>query len=163
MRECYRPTKLSLITVAKSPPQSGLYFYDKTGRPGEPLFRAIMGQPTPATKEEGLATLKARGWLLVDATYSPVNGIMGKKRDQNILEDYSKLRLDLDSLIEDKSVPVLLIKANVCRLLEPLLKRDGYNVINHGQKVCFPSNGWQRVFRQQFGDILRSAGIPNYI
>jgi hypothetical protein len=38
---------------------------------------------------------------------------------------YPLLRDDLASLTPDRSIPVVLIKANVCRILEPLLSKDG--------------------------------------
>jgi hypothetical protein len=51
-------------------------------------------------------------------------------------------------------VPLVSIKANVCRLLEPRLKDSGFKVLNKGRKVYFPSHGWQRVFCRQFREIV---------
>ena len=47
----------------------------------------------------------------------------------------------------------VLIKANVCKLLEPKLKRDGFNVLNKGRCVYFPASGQQLIFDRQFGEI----------
>jgi len=71
--------------------------------------------------------------------------------------DYDLLRDDLEKMLPDKSTPIVLIKANVCRLLEPMLKQDGFNVLNKGSAVYFPSNGRQPEFHTQFGAILRSV------
>ena len=57
-----------------------------------------------------------------------------------------------------KSTPVVLIKANVCRLLESRMKEDGFNVLNGGRAVYFPSNGRQPDFRRQFDAVLKSTG-----
>ena len=60
----------------------------------------------------------------------------------------------------DRSTPLILIKANVCRILGPKLVQDGFNVLNGSDDIIpFPSNGWQKKFCSQFGAILRSARI----
>jgi hypothetical protein len=145
-RRKFEPTSVKLVIVAESPPKTGKYFYDPAGRTTEPLFAALMQQlkHAPATKEDGLREFQLRGWLLVDATYEPV--------------DYDLLRYDLDRMLSDKSTPVVLIKANVCRLLESRMKEDGFNVLNGGRAVYFPSNGRQPDFRRQFDAVLKSTG-----
>jgi hypothetical protein len=47
-----------------------------------------------------------------------------------IIRDYPLLRDDLASLLSDQSVPLVLIKKNVCRILQPKLVEDGFNVLN---------------------------------
>ena len=95
----------------------------------------------------------------MDATYEPVDGVTNKKeRDAVITRDYDLLRYDLDRMLSDKSTPVVLIKANVCRLLESRMKEDGFNVLNGGRAVYFPSNGRQPDFRRQFDAVLKSTG-----
>ena len=54
----------------------------------------------------------------------------------------------------NRSTPLVLIKANVCRILEPLLSKDGFSVLNGGRAVYFPSNGRQMEFKKQFSDVL---------
>ncbi len=56
LRHRYEPRSVKLVVIAESPPASGLYFYDPTGAPSEPLFAALMKQLrlSPTTKEEGL-------------------------------------------------------------------------------------------------------------
>jgi hypothetical protein len=42
---------------------------------------------------------------------------------------------------------IVLVKANVCALLEPVLVSHGFPVLNRGKKIPFPSNGQQGKFR----------------
>jgi hypothetical protein len=147
------------VIVAESPPASGKYFYDPTGSPKEPLFAAIMLQlgQSPITKEAGLRELQQRGWVLVDATYQPVDKLTkdaSHDRDEVIARDYPLLRDDLRSLMPDRSIPPVLIKANVCRTLEPLLLKDGFTVLNGGRAIYFPSHGQQGKFKDQFAAVL---------
>jgi hypothetical protein len=157
-RQKYEPEKLKLIVVAESPPVSGLYFYDPIGKVSEPLFSALMQQIgcSPSNKEQGLAALCRKGWLLVDATYQQVNEKNEQERDSVIICDYPLLVEDLSRLSPDRAVPLVLIKANVCPLLEPRLLADGFNVANRGRVPYFPSTGRQNQFHREFGEIIRS-------
>jgi hypothetical protein len=163
LRSVYEPESIRLVIIAESPPVSGLYFYDPTGVPSEPLFAALMRQLriSPIDKDSGLREFRRIGWVLVDATYEPVNEHNRTKRDRDrvIARDYSLLRDDLANLMSDRASPLVLIKANVCRVLEPKLKEDGFNVLNGSSVIYFPSNGRQKEFEQQFRAVLKSAGI----
>jgi len=153
----YEPERVALIVVAESPPASGLYFYNPTGRPTEPLFAALMKQlgVSCASKREGLSAFQRSGWVLVDATYEPVNTLKGARRDRTVERDYPALRDDLTRPTPDRSAPLILLKVNVCRILEPKLTRDGFNVLNRSVRLPFPSHHWQTEFHEKFGDILR--------
>lgn len=163
LRRAYEPSRPELVIVAESPPASGRYFYDPNGATTEPLFSALMKQLNVrvATKEAGLREFQRQGWLLVDATYQPVNALTASRRDEVILTDYPSLRRDLRDSIGGKPTPLLLLKANVCRILEPKLVADGFNVINDGQVVYFPSTGRQLTFHSQFAEILSAAALPS--
>jgi len=157
-RRKFEPANVTLVIVAESPPASGKYFYNSDGAVSEPLFSALMQQLgfVAAAKESGLQEMQRRGWVLVDATYEPVN-VQGIDRDGLIIRDYELLRDDLAAMLQDRSVPVVLMKANVCRLLEPRLIQDGFNVLNRGRTVYFPSTGNQKKFQHQFGEIINDA------
>lgn len=160
LRRAFEPDQARLVIVGESPPVSGLYFYDPEGLVSEPLFSALMKRIgfAPTTKAEGLAELRQRGWVLVDATYRPVNSLSPKERDAVIEGDYPLLRDDLRSLLgEHSDTPVIVIKANVCRLVEPRLARDGFTVLNKGNAVYFPSHGQQGRFHQQFEALVGPA------
>jgi hypothetical protein len=167
LRREFEPTTVTLVIIAESPPASGKYFYDQDGEVSEPLFQALMKQLgiQPKTKFEGLREFQKRGWVLVDATYEPVNARDKPGRDLVIVRDYQELCGDLKRLLATRwnGVPLALIKANVCKLLEPKLKEDRFNVLNKGRIVYFPSNGRQRDFDRQFHEIvpqtLRGEGL----
>jgi hypothetical protein len=164
LRREHEPADIKLMIVAESPPASGKYFYEPTGSPKEWLFAAIMLQLgiSPVTKEIGLRELKQRGWVLVDATYVPVDKLAkdaGHDRDDVIVRDYPLLCEDLASLTPDRSsTPIVLIKSNVCRILGPLLTRDGFQVLNNGNAIYFPSHGNQTKFKSQFAAVV--SGLP---
>jgi len=157
LRRRFETPNVTLVIVAESPPVSGLYFYNPDGRVSEPLFAALMKQLgiRPGTKLEGLVEFQKQGWALVDATYEPVNGLTGRGRDLAIDRDYPELRDDLRQLltVRWRTAPLDLIKANVCRLVEPKLKADGFNVVNNGRSIPFPSHSWSREFDRLFREI----------
>jgi hypothetical protein len=161
LRRRYEPETIRLVIIAESPPASGKYFYNPAGALSEPLFSALLQQlrVSPAAKEDGLCEFRRRGWILVDATYEAVNTLSRLDRDRTIRRDYQLLRKDLASLVPDRAIPLILIKANVCRILQPKLAEDGFNVLNCGRVIYFPATGRQAQFHKQFGAVLKSAGI----
>ena len=158
LRRVYAPKRTKLIFVCESPPASGKYFYDPNGKTTEPLFRAMMLDVlriNPAEKVEGLTAFMEAGLLLVDATYNRVNKRYSKaERNSMILQDYRSLINDLQNIAPKRRSPLLLIKANVCRLLDARLTEDGFRALNKGRLVYFPSSGQQRKFRTQICSIL---------
>jgi hypothetical protein len=148
LRRRYQPERLRLVIVAESPPVSGRYFYNPDGSLSEPLFTAMIRylNLSPSTKDTGLREFQRRGWLLVDATYEPVDAMTASSRDRVIARDYQSLCCDLKNLIPDRSVPLVLIKANVCRILEPKLAKEGFNVLNAGRVVYFLVPDGRRIF-----------------
>ncbi len=132
------PKDIKLIIVAESPPASELYFYKPDGRVKEPLFAAMMKQLDfkCSKKLDGLQHFKQRGWVLVDATYEPVDGLSDSVRTAIIKRDYELLCCDLRSLTPDRSARLVLIKTNVCQILEPMLQ-DEFKVLNRGTVIPF--------------------------
>jgi hypothetical protein len=162
-RRRYEPECIRLVIIAESPPASGKYFYDPAGATSEPLFAALMKQldhshPHRATKEDGLREFQRRGWVLVDATYEPVDKLSDSAASSVIERHYPLLRDDLARLIPDRSTPLVLIKANVCRILKPKLLQDGFKVLNGDRVIYFPGAGRQKEFHQQFGATLERSG-----
>jgi hypothetical protein len=159
-RRPYEPENIRLVIIAESPPAGGKYFYNPEGARSELLFAAMMKQLglSPTTKEDGLRKFQQCGWVLVDATYEPVNEFIGSKKDRIINRDYPCLLDDLARLTPNRSTPLILIKANVCRILEPKLK-DEFKVLNGGTVIPFPSHGRQPEFHEKFGPLIKSAGI----
>ena len=153
LRRKFEPTGVKLVIVAESPPDTCKYFYDPHGKVSEPLFSALMKQLCIEPKKlegkpEGLREFQNRGWLLVDATYEQVNKYDEPDADLVIVRDYPQLCGDLKQLLATRwnEVPLVLIKVNVCKLLEPKLKEDGFNVLNKGRRVYFSHHWEPRLF-----------------
>ena len=157
LRNLYHPDNLRYIFILESPPVSGLYFYDKNGKTSEPLFAELMKflKISVGSKSEGLNYFTKSGYLLVDATYQPVNELKGKERDKTILNDFDNLVEDLGNINPDKTIPLILVKANICKILEPRLKQEGFNVLNNDIVVPFPSTGQQKRFHAEISKFHR--------
>jgi hypothetical protein len=162
-RHKFTPQSVKLVIVAESPPASGKYFYNPAGAVSEPLFAALMLQLgfTPTSKESGLREFQKKGWVLVDATYEPVNALDDPDADRVIIRDYHLLRDDLAAMLLDKLIPIVLVKKNVCQLLEPKLTDDGFRVLNKGSLVPFPSTGRQKDFHKKFSAIIKELPDQN--
>ena len=58
------------------------------------------------------------------------------------------LRADLEALLPDRGVPLILVKANVCDLMELRLIADGFTVLNCGRRVPSRPGTTPRDFTQ---------------
>ena len=61
---------------------------------------------------------------MIDAIYHPVDKLPKDRshdRDEVIAKDYPLLLVDLSTLTPDRSIPLFLIKAIVCRILDALM------------------------------------------
>jgi hypothetical protein len=155
-RNQYIPPIIKVVFVLESPPTSGLYFYNRDGALSEPLFRAMMKdvlEISPASKEEGLQEFASRGFFSIDATYTPINHSKGKERNAVILRDFPLL---IEALREyaPPETGIVLVKANVCELLEARLIQAGFNVLNRGAVIPFPSTGQQSRFAERVRKVL---------
>lgn len=160
LRNKFLPKNLKTIFLMESPPSSGKYFYDETGNTNESLFSAMMGVlsiKTPQTKRRGLEEFAKKGYFLVDATHVPVNDIRNpRKRDDKILENYDKLVVDLHEIIGNEDVRIILVQKNICRLFQirKPLRKEGFDIVNNGETIPFPSHHWQREFDQKIRKFL---------
>ena len=157
LRERYRPEVLKVVFILESPPASGKYFYDETGLITEPLFKAFMEllKFEPKSKKDGLKYFSQTGHYLVDATYRPVNKLKNKERTEAIIADYELLVRDLRNIEAHEKTQLILIKANICRLLGPRLLKDGFNVVNNNLVIPFPSSGQQGKFRAMISKVYQ--------
>ena len=155
-RNRYIPAKIKTIFVLESPPASGKYFYNPDGTLSEPLFRAMTKdvlEITPKSKDEGLKEFAARGYFLIDATYTPINRMSETDKEATILHDLPML---VEALHEyaGPETGIVLVKVNVCKLLEDKLREEGFKVLNHGTMIPFPTFGRQKEFRQAICAVL---------
>ena len=157
LRRKFEPPSVKLVIVAESPPSSGKYFYNPEGTASEPLA-ALMLQLrfAPTSKESGLRESSKKG---VGSGRRDVRA--GERRRQGsrrvVTRDYHLLRDDLAAMLPDRSIPIALVKENICRLLERRLTKDGFNVLNRGHVIYFPSTERQKDFQRQFSEILKTS------
>jgi hypothetical protein len=157
-RAAYVPDDPKIAFVLESPPKSGLYFYNPQGRVSEPLFSAMMKdvlETKPESKNAGLREFARQGCVLIDATYTPVNHdeLSFRERNRRIMQDLPVLVEELRLYVRP-ATRVVLVKANICELLEPALIGQGFPVINRGVRIPFPSNGQQGKFRETVRRVL---------
>lgn len=158
LRAPYLPEHRKIVFVLESPPKSGLYFYNPDGRASEPLFSAMMKDVIgikASSKDQGLREFASRGFLLIDATYTPVNHdhLSVQERNKRILNDLPVLVEELRRYV-GPNTGVVLVKANICTLLEPILTAHGFPILNSGRTIPFPSNGQQNKFRVAVRQVL---------
>ncbi len=159
LRERYHPKHPKIVFVLESPPISGLFFYNPDGLVSEPLFRAMMRdvlEIEPKSKHDGLTEFAARGYLLIDATYTPVNGLSSDARDAVIEKDFPLLVEELHRYAASET-KLILVKVNVCKLLESRLVDRGFTVLNRGTRIPFPSTGQQNKFRDLARTVMQRA------
>ena len=114
----------------------------------------------PASKKDGLIAFAGKGFFLVDATYKPVNKIKNQRqRNEAILSDLPELIQDLKRTIGNRRVKIVLVKANICRLLEEPLKTAGFKVINNGTVIPFPSHNHQPNFHKNIKKVFKSMNL----
>ena len=164
LRRPFLPLPCRMILIAESPPVSGKYFYDCDGAASEHLFTGMMSSLfndwSPASKLDGLLRFQKNGLLLLDSSYVPINDIKSNSKRNTVIRDsFPTLLSELEDYSRTKKVPIILIKSNVCRVLEPLLRDQRYNVLNQGVCVPFPSHGHQSCFQGAMRMILKTSRI----
>ncbi len=157
LRQTWAPENIRLIIIAESPPADGRYFYDVNGSWRESLFVELIIQlfgVVPKSKEAGLRALRHWGVLLLDATYTPLHDLKLTARNQEVKAAIPVLIQELESIKNVRQIPIILIKKNVCELLEGPLVDANFRVVNEGKMVAFPGSGQQANFRKVFAKIL---------
>lgn len=96
----------------------------------------------PIDTHKGLKEFQKRGFFLIDAIYIPVNHEKPKDRNKIILANYDNLVLDLKTVLGKRwnKTYIILIKKNVCELLDQKLKKDGFKILNRGKIIPFSEN-----------------------
>jgi hypothetical protein len=92
---------------------------------------------------------------LIDATYTPINHdhLSSQERNKRVLDGLPILEEELRGYM-GLDTGVVLVKANVCTLLEPILNAHGFPILNRGRTIPFPSNGQQGKFREVVREVL---------
>lgn len=99
---------------------------------------------------------------MIDATYTPVNHdhLALQQRNKRILHDLPVLVEELREYV-GPGTGVVLVKANVCTLLEPILTAHGFPILNRGRTIPFPSTGQQNRFREAVREVLGRQRVIN--
>jgi hypothetical protein len=170
IRRDYEPAvgNRKVIFVFESPPKTGAYFYDAADNDGKRnvLFNAMMqeivGWPKQSRrpKAEGLRQFADAGYLLLDATYEPINGLSGSVKNAIMERDLPILIGELDEYAEP-GTKIVVGKVNVCQFLVPELKKWGrFVVLNGAEGVRLPITGNQ----SHFGTMVRPMlGLPEKV
>ena len=159
-RNKYEPSHINTLLIAEAPPCNlDRFFYFEDVKKQDSLFLEIMGVLYPDKKQrylksgrrtedkiELLEMFKEDGYLLLDLYEVPddVFSLSNEASAQGLLKRLEKL--------VDKSTPIVLVKTNVFDLCYPILKEEGYNVVN--ERLPFPGSGQQKVFREEFNKIV---------
>lgn len=160
LRNAYLPTDIHVVFVAESPPAGHGYIYDPSGKPSELFFRSMMRllfQKDFETKELGLRAFADAGCVLVNPIYTPVNRLPDADADEMILNNYPRFLEDLLSIGVTKQTPIILIKKNICLLLDERLQQDGYRVLNNGEIIPFPMHYHFETFRSKVEALLTNV------
>jgi hypothetical protein len=88
-----------------------------------------------------------------------VNGLSSDARDAVIEKDFPLLVEELHRYA-DSETKLVLVKVNVCKLLESRLVDQGFTVLNRGTRVPFPSTGQQNKFRDLVRPMLGLCTVP---
>ena len=157
----YKPRHIRVLLIAEAPPCAlERFFYFEDVKKQDSLFLEIMGILYPREKdnylksgrdtilkEEILEQFKSDGYWLLDVSEVPTSISTGPL--ENCLPS---LLTRLEKYI-DKSTPIILIKSNVYDVCYPVLRSNGYQVIN--ERMPFPGSGQQKVFRDKFEKALK--------
>lgn len=159
LRKQYKPSIVKYCFIFESPPAHGGYFYDPAGRIGELLFRSLMETCLGSkfsTKDEGLRAFQSAGFYLVNPIYTPVNKLRDADADRIILAHYESFKQDL--LDEGlKYTPLILVKANIWKLLKGKLVDDGFTVLNLNQMLPFPMHYHFQSFKEKLQALLKKS------
>jgi hypothetical protein len=141
MRDAFLPKKIKMIFIAESPPAGDNFFYQLPGHTHELLYRSIMKtifKKQFNSKKEGLEAFAQAGYFLMDPIYKPVNKLKDSEANNLILQNYPVFLQDLQKILGNKkNIPLILIKRNICELLEKRLLDDGFNVVNQSIIIFF--------------------------
>jgi hypothetical protein len=164
-RDSYKPVnRIRFMLIAESPPASGGYFYfDKaTGR--DSLFRETMKAlrlfPEDSKMPEGfdktplLKEFRRLGFFLVDASYTPVNGLSNNERRRVIIREIPRLVDEIRKLGPER---IIIVKASIFPLVKSALGEAGFGdrILNE-EALPFPSHGHQKKYRQMLRNLILS-------
>ncbi len=159
-RKKYKPEKIKIIFIAEAPPDSlDRFFYYENVKKADYLFLGIIdalypnlkesflkSKRTPEIKQKILSQFKRDGFYLLDLYELPIS-----MKFESKINARKKLSEKLKKIC-NKETSIILIKKDVYDNVYDFLKSN-FNVIN--KKINFPSNGWQKKFKEKFTEALK--------
>lgn len=164
MRRPYVPAigNRKAIFIFESPPMNGDYFYNPIkSRNADQLFHAMMWSTLGLRQQEkhfGLCQFRDAGYLLLDATYTPVNDESAKKSVRiaraklQIAKDFDALSDELAAYAEPET-KIIIVMRHVCEVLLPKLLNKEFKIMNtYGNPIPYPLWGRNQA---RFTEIVR--------
>lgn len=171
LRQNYRPTKITYLLIAESPPPedsrtpSSRHFYrSDLIRRDDRLFintiKAIYPKIADKTeaelqpaKEEWLRRFQADGWYMIEALEtSQEHEVTKKDRQARIKESLPSILKRVQELA-DPDTKIILIKSNVFDVAAKPLQDAGFNVLNT-ELLDYPGRFNQKAYREKLGRLL---------
>ncbi len=170
LRNNYHPKNfgkdLEVVFIFESPPASGKCFYNTAGDKNENLYRDTMkcfsGRKF-LTKTAGLNWFANDGYLIVDASYKPINELTNNDRQQIIFENRFNLMTDLENLSIDSNPYIIVVTKNVYDSIYQFLLSKNFNIINDYRFVNYNGNWQQTKFRKIIKEIFNKHHITKKI
>jgi hypothetical protein len=155
-RNRYRPRQIRMVFIGEGPPDNpDRYFYFADVKKHDSLFLEVMGVLYPEQKKQYLASrrdtllkeellerFQEDGYWFISLSEVPCSLI-----DESLENFLPSLLERLKNQI-DKSIPIILIKANVYDICYAPLVANGYHVYN--DRIPYPGSGQQGIFRKKF-------------
>lgn len=158
----FKPKEIRILILTEGliPPNNEniTYFYNSFSDLIDPLYYYIINAMFPHLKidtskysrERALKKFAEEGFYLDDIF--PMR-YYDKNRDYLIKLWFEKKYLsDLQKMIS-KNTPIILIKENVFDLLYPILKDNGFNILNK-EHIPYPDDKNHQVFTKRFKEVL---------
>ena len=167
-RQKHKPKRVKVLFIGESPPPlngNPRYFYLEQVDKHDYLFVAMMQAlykvdfvnlgRVPKLKARLLKRFKKDGYFLIDAVEFPLNGSPSDKK-KIILENADQLIQRVRQVCH-KDARVVLIKANIYKLLAEKFKTNGFNILN-SKPLPFPMYQHKSKFIDDLRKLLRREG-----
>lgn len=171
LRQNYRPTKITHLLIAESPPPentktpSSRHFYrSDLIRKDDRLFtntiKAIYPEAANKTeaelqpaKEEWLRRFQADGWYMIEALETSQEHEVTKKERQARIADTLPSILARVKELADPTTKIILIKSNVFEVAAKPLREAGFTILNT-ELLDYPGRFNQKAYREKLTRLL---------
>lgn len=152
LRRRYRPDKIRVLLVGKSPPVGGTFFYAATSklfRYTKTAFEQALDRVWP-TDEAFLQFFRGEGFFLDDLCLQPVNSLPNPERRRARREGVGPLSVRLAAC---RPEAVLVTPKGMLPQVVAALRQSGMDT--HPVALPFPAMSWQRAYVEGLARYLR--------